>query len=439
MAGFLEAQNSVSFTIEYELNQQFTMGAVGGVNPAFERFEFKFARPNLLKIVDSYERDFQYRWEMASDGKYLLRLFNGTVSVEDAAPSLAKMLGQRGTSRGWAYYLGPREILSMFSRETLSKRIDGWSIRYGGIRDFGAVETDYVVIDYPEEIYKDSLYKKLHLFIARGEYPIPLMMVRDGDLVYESGFEVDDPSNRLRSRDTEWRFKNWRFNFPVDRESFKLTMPSQKMVDSMGDFESATKLSMPPFVGTKLPSFSVVNPSGKVIESRELLGDKTTVLLLWHDESKFLEDWKSASKAEAEYGADQIQTVAVYIGSGGSNEVASEMFDRLCAPEELEKAGIVNAPRFFIAKGYSDRRLLQNERYALSGVCAVIDASGTVIDKNPSYSKGLQDLVLRSALAVIEGRDYVDEELRRVEDNIRALQRKKDAWNKKFESSWKGD
>ncbi|MEM6471187.1 MAG: hypothetical protein AAF802_16625, partial [Planctomycetota bacterium] len=49
MATFLNAQNSASFTLEYELNQQETMGTVATGKNAFETFQFDFAKPNLIK------------------------------------------------------------------------------------------------------------------------------------------------------------------------------------------------------------------------------------------------------------------------------------------------------------------------------------------------------------------------------------------------------
>ncbi|MEL6898567.1 MAG: hypothetical protein AAFP90_20920, partial [Planctomycetota bacterium] len=112
MASFLESQKSIRCQIEYELNQQITMGAVGSVNPAFERFELAFAKPNLLKVVDSQPRDAEYRWEMGCDGKYLQRVVFGKVTVEEAAQTLPEMLRQDGATSGWAYYLDPREVFS---------------------------------------------------------------------------------------------------------------------------------------------------------------------------------------------------------------------------------------------------------------------------------------------------------------------------------------
>lgn len=88
MSNFLSAQKSVRFTLEYELNQQETMGTVATGRKPFETFDFEFAKPNLLKASCTRKRDDKYRWEVGCDGNYLLRIFSGTVFVEPAADNV---------------------------------------------------------------------------------------------------------------------------------------------------------------------------------------------------------------------------------------------------------------------------------------------------------------------------------------------------------------
>ncbi|MEM9827450.1 MAG: hypothetical protein AAF958_12720 [Planctomycetota bacterium] len=438
MAAFLASQESVQFTLEYELNQQIVMGAVGSFNSAFERFEIQFAKPNLLKITDSHDREEKNRWEMGSDGRYLQRVISGMVAVEEVADSLPEMLRQSGTQKRWDYFLNPRELLSLFNSQALTERLEGWGIRYGGTRDFGDVLVDYVLLDFPQAMAEKSVYKRIHLFVAQGEYPLPLMMVRDGDRFYSSNFRLDDPSNRTRSLDTEWRFTDWKLNAPVRREDFKLSMPKQPPVQSMEKL-SPPKLKLAAFVGNDLPEFNVVDGDGKVIRSTVLLDGKPTVLLLWHDRARFLEDWREAASAERKFGVENVHTIGVYVGAkSGDPETRRQILKSVQNTEAMAEAGVVIRPRVFFAQGYRDTRVLQEERYALLGVCAVVDSAGTVVDKYPGPGgRDFARLGIDATSAILEGKDFVAQQLQGIAETKATLQRQRDDWNRRFESSWK--
>ncbi|MEM6472162.1 MAG: hypothetical protein AAF802_21550, partial [Planctomycetota bacterium] len=425
---------SASFTLEYELNQQETMGTVATGKNAFETFQFDFAKPNLIKASCTRERDAKYRWEIGCDGKYLLRVFNGTAYIEQAAGNLPDLLRQEGTAWGWDYFVNPREVLSMFDPKALTQFLGGRSIRYGGTRKFGSLNVDYVILSFPP----GSVYKRLHFFIATGQYPVPLMMVRDGDRFYPAPYKMDDPANKERSLDTEWRFKNWRFNSGVTRDSFRLTMPNQPLVSAMSDMAYAPKRGLPKFVGSQLPQFTVIDQDGTSISSDVLLGDKPAVLFLWHDEDRFHQYWNEVTAAENRYGADKIQTFAIYldVGNQGKAEVQS-ILQAAVDTDKLENAETEVRPRLFAALNYSDKRLLQAERYAYSEICAVIDDSRKVVFQQPGYGRfDFRKSVLKAADSMLRGRDFIAEQISAAEAANASLEREKKEWNQRFQTSW---
>ncbi|MEM9412564.1 MAG: DUF2092 domain-containing protein, partial [Planctomycetota bacterium] len=434
MATFLSAQNSVSFTLEYELNQQETMGAVATGKKPFETFAVDFAKPNLLKASCTRNRDAKYRWEIGSDGKYLQRIANGNVSVELAAENLTEMLRQKGTEHGWDYYVNLREVLSMFDPKALRERMSNVSFRYAGTRNFGSIDADCVVVDMPE----DSVYKRLHLFISKGKYPVPLMMVRDGDRFYSKSFTVDDPENKQRSLDTEWRFTNWKFNAPVERESFRLTMPEKQRLLEDDKASRPEKPVMGKFVGTQLPDFTVYDQQGKTLRSDALLGDKPAVLFFWHDEGQFHKLWREIVAAEEKFGADQIRTFGIYINPQSKQpEAVQQILTSAVDPDTLKEAGIKTSPRIYAASGYGDRRILQSQSYVISAVCAAVDGSGKIVMQRPGYGRAdCRESVLGAAEAILQGRDYIAEQQQAIKSFATNQQNAKEQWNQKFETSW---
>ncbi|MEM9411230.1 MAG: hypothetical protein AAGA30_08960, partial [Planctomycetota bacterium] len=422
------------FTLEYELNQQETMGAVSTGEKPFETFAIEFAKPNLLKASCTRNRDAKYRWEIACDGTYLQRVANGSVFVEPAAANLTEMLRQKGTEHGWDYYVNLREVLSMFDSKAMQERMSDFSYRYAGTRNFGSIDADCVVIGMPE----DSVYNRLRLFISKGKYPVPLMMVRDGDRVYSDNFPADDPENKLRSLDTEWRFTNWKFNAPIEWKNFKLTMPKKQRLVA-GDKRSNPKQPvMGKFVGTQLPDFTVYNQQGKIIKSDELLGDKPAILFFWHDEGQFHKKWREIVAAEKQFGSDQIRTFAIYNNSRSKQpEAVQQILQSAVDPAKLKEAGITTSPRVFAALRYQDRRVLQPQNYVFLSICAAVDDSGNVVMQRASYQGDFSDSVLKAADAILDSRDYIAEQQQAMEVFAANQESSKEQWDQKFETSWK--
>ena len=437
MATFLNAQNAVSFTLEYELNQQETMGAVATGKKPFETFDIEFAKPNLFKASCTRERNAKYRWEIGSDGKYLQRITNGNVSVEPAAENLKALLRQKGTESGWSYYVNLREVFSMFDPNALAEQTWGSNPRYAGTRNFGSIDSDYVIFD----LIDDSVYQRLHLFVSKGKYPVPLMMVRDGDRVYPDSFPADDPGNKQRMLDTEWRFTNWQFNQPVERERFKHTMPKRQRLVVGDKATSLEKPVMGKFVGSKLPDLTVYDQQGNTFRSDELLGDKPAILFFWHDEGQFHQLWREIVAAEERFGADKIRTFAIYINPQSKQpEAVQQIMKSAGDPETLKKEGIKTSPRIFATSRYGDRRVLQDQRYVISAVCAAVDGSGKIVMQRPGYgTPECRNSVMGAADAILQGRDYIAEQKQSISSFAENQKTTKEQWDQKFQSSWKND
>ncbi|MEM9941136.1 MAG: DUF2092 domain-containing protein [Planctomycetota bacterium] len=435
MAHFLNAQDAVSFTLEYELNQQETMGAVSTGKKPFESFDIEFAKPNLLKASCTRNRNAKYRWEIGSDGQYLQRITNGNVTVEPVADSLTEMLRQKGTESGWSYYVNLREILSMFDPNAIAEQTWGRNPRYLGTRNFGSIDADYVIFDLSD----DSVYQRFHLFVSKGKYPIPLMMIRDGDRVYSDNFPADDPKNKKRSLDTEWRFTDWKFNSPVKRESFKLSMPEKHTLVTLKSGNAST--SKPPimgkFVGSAIPKFIVYDDQGTTIQSDELLGDKPAILFFWHDEGQFYKNWREIVVAEDKFGADQIRAFAIYNNTRSKPQDAVEqLMSSLVDPEKLKEAGISTIPKMFATLRYRDRRVLQPQNYVVLSVCAVVDGSGKIVMQQPRYRGEFSNAVLKASDAILKGKDYIVEQEQAIEAFNQNQKNQKKEWDQKFKMSW---
>ncbi|MEM6692753.1 MAG: hypothetical protein AAF664_25215, partial [Planctomycetota bacterium] len=275
MANFLSKQSSCTFVLDYELNSQTTMGVIETRRTdgkCCNSFDFKFAKPNLLKISDRKKRDEKYHWEIGSDGTYVLRTDFETTTIEKAAMDFSELLEQDCLAQGWGYSVDARGILSMFDPESLEKRNRERKVYYAGETRFGPIMADRLLIQRTDEEAKATSYKRMHLFVAQGAYPVPLMMVHDCDRpisLYTNNEESDKADKYTRELDTEWKFTNWQFNEHFPREDFELSMPSQPIVTRSQSKSYRPKAYLPAFVGTKVGKFSAVDVNGNEFSSQE--------------------------------------------------------------------------------------------------------------------------------------------------------------------------
>ncbi|MEO1615602.1 MAG: hypothetical protein AAFV88_07130 [Planctomycetota bacterium] len=437
MVEFLSEQETASFTLEYELNSQTTMGVIEYFN-AYSAYDFEYAKPNRLKISDRRPRDEPYHWEIGSDGTYVLRTDSGSSMVEKAAPTLPALLRQETLGQGYGYLVDARGVMSFFDPTAMSEWNNGRKLSYCGTREFGSVTADYVQFELSETDRKAIPYKRLHLFIAQGEYPVPLLLVRDSDRPM-SGYSDDagnDPNDRLtRQRDTEWRFTNWRFNEKKNAESFRLTMPKLSVVDSLDDMPFGVKTSLPRFVGTPLPAFTAKGTNGEELNLESLKNGKHTVLFFWQNERSFLEKWKAVEAAEAKFGSDRVQTFALYIAFGANQQQTSQRFDSILDPETIAKAGIRIQPRLFDVT--ENRFILQAERGVTSERCAVVDPSGQIVNTQPGYGRfDYEEMVLNSVEGLLQSRDLVQEQRDSVAKENARQDAMRNEWDERFKTSW---
>ncbi|MEM7477985.1 MAG: DUF2092 domain-containing protein [Planctomycetota bacterium] len=446
MTAFLSKQDSCSFSLDYELNSQTTMGVIESEREAgkyCDSYDFKFAKPNLLRVSDRKKRDDKYHWEIGSDGTYVLRTDFDTTTIELAAADFRELLEQDSLARGWAYSVDARGILSMFDPESFKKQNKGRRAYYVGETNFGSIKADRLFIQLTEEEAKVTYYKRMHLFVAQGAYPVPLMIVRDCDRlisIYTNSEASIKADRYTRELDTEWKFMNWKFNTEFPRKDFQLSMPSQPLVTRSESQEYRRKEYLPAFVDSPLAKFSAIDVDGKEFSSEELLDGKPTVLLLWNDVKVLSVQWKGIDEALAKFESDQVQAYAIYIGLNRNEAETRKMLRGLLEAEALEEAGYAGEANLLFIK--DNRYLMQPEIGVMSSWVAVTDANRKVVDVNLGYqypSNNVRDVaqvVEDNVTALLEGRDVVAEKREQIAEIIAAREQTRKYWDRKFLTSW---
>ena len=339
---------------------------------------------------------------------------------------------QEALALRWAYLVDARGVLSLFDRDALANWNEGRTLRYCGTRQFGSVTADYIVMDLPENT---GPYKRIHLWIAQGEHPVPLMLVRDGDRSYIWSPADEREDSLTRQLDTEWRFTNWRLNEPMDARSFRLTM-RRPVGRFFRNVQTAMKVTeIPLFMGSPLPEFTAINADRNTLDRDTLLNGKHTVLLVWHDKNSFLRNLKAAEAAEAKYGSDAVQTIGLYVGVDAKKQQASELLQSFLNPDMIANAGLRVRP--WLYRVTKNRTLLQGRRDVLGERCAVIDPSGVIIDTLPSYvGFDFASMVVTSIGASLESRDVVQERRESLRQLEVSQQESIKFWNERFKTSW---
>ncbi|MGF1583301.1 MAG: DUF2092 domain-containing protein [Gemmataceae bacterium] len=304
MARFLEAQDSIAFSVDYYIDEQGTMGFVGGNSTVYR---FAYAKPNRFLMLDTNSPNPKYRTKICSNGEHVMRISFDRVFVEDAPSSLTELVKLPSVRPISVWNMDAPRLMSLFDPDALESLMKSCKVYHRGTRDYGAVKTDHIVIDGRGKNLR--LFHQWHLYVSRGETPVPVRLVPNMDMCFDPKLR-----NRQRFSATDWRFGDWGFNDPATEKVFAMTLPNKPLVDSMDRIIFGERKEVHPSVGKQLPKFVTRDAAGTLVKSEDFSDDKPYILLFWRDGMGMPGWWPYLEKVEQRFGKKGIKLYTVYVG-----------------------------------------------------------------------------------------------------------------------------
>ncbi|MEM9704360.1 MAG: hypothetical protein AAF907_18105, partial [Planctomycetota bacterium] len=176
-------------------------------------------------------------------------------------------------------------MLGLFDPTTVESLIASFEVSFRGIRDFGPVRSNRLIIKAGDPTPNDGMSLSWDLYIAQGEQPVPIYLRPDRDSLFPTLAGLDRYSGS-DVRLTEWSF------VPADPDSFRVEIEAnEELVDSQLTLGVGEQTALNPMVGRTLPAFTATNDAGETVRSQELFRDGPLVLVLWGSENAAIGPW----------------------------------------------------------------------------------------------------------------------------------------------------